>query len=79
MVYVAMFDEVDEGTAIYKIAENQSQTPAEVPNNGTRHEFIAMDADGHKLPSDWYLRLTGEGRKMLRNEIGLTPTIPISP
>ena len=35
--------------------------------------------DGIELPSDWYLRLTGEGTKMLRGEIPLTSTIPIVP
>lgn len=79
MVYVAMFDEVDEGTAIYKIAENQDQTPVQWPSNMNHHEFIALDADGYDLPSDWYLRLTGEAAKMLRNEIVITPTIPIAP
>jgi len=72
MVYVAMFDEVDEGTAIYKIAENDSQTP-------TTGRFVTLDQEGEALPSDWYLRLTGEATKMLRKQIGLTNTIPISP
>ncbi len=72
MVYVAMFDEVDEGTAIFKIAENSSQTP-------TTGKFVTLDMDGIELPSDWYLRLTGEGTKMLRGEIPLTSTIPIVP
>ncbi|NOZ88110.1 MAG: carbohydrate-binding protein, partial [Deltaproteobacteria bacterium] len=72
MIYVAMFDEVDEGTAIYKIAENSSQVP-------TTGSFVTLDADGENLPSDWYLRLTGEASKMLRGEIGLTSTIPIEP
>jgi len=72
MVYVAMFDEVDEGTAIFKVAENQSQIP-------TTGEFLTLDADGTDLPSDWYLRLTGEASKMLRGEIGLSSSIPISP
>ena len=72
MVYVAMFDEVDEGTAIFKVTENDSQTP-------TTGNFVTMDQDGETLPSDWYLQLTGEASKMLRNEIGLSPTIPISP
>jgi hypothetical protein len=72
MVYVAMFDEVDEGTAIYKVTENDSQTP-------TTGQFVALDADGENLPSDWYLRLTGEAAKMLRNQISLTSTIPIIP
>jgi len=72
MIYVAMYDEVDEGTAIYKVAENQSQ----VPTTGT---FLTLDADGVKLPSDWYLRLTGEASKMLRGEIPLSSEIPIIP
>jgi len=72
MVYVAMYDEVDEGTAIYKLAENIEQTPVETA-------FVPLDMDGYELPSDWYLRLTGEGSKMLRGEIDLTRTMPISP
>ena len=72
MVYVAMFDEVDEGTAIFKIAENRSQIP-------TTGEFVTLDMDGIKLPSDWYLKLTGEATKMLRGEIPLTSAIPIVP
>jgi len=72
MIYVAMFDEVDEGTAIYKVAENDSQTP-------TTGRFVTLDEDGEDLPSDWYLRLTGEATKMLRSQIGLTAAIPISP
>jgi hypothetical protein len=79
MIYVAMFDEVDEGTAIYKLAENQSQAPTQRPNNGANAPFVVMDADGYKLPSDWYLRLTGSAGKMLRKDIGLTSTIPINP
>jgi hypothetical protein len=70
MVYVAMYDEVDEGTAIFKLAENMSQIP-------TTGALVTLDIDGYKLPSDWYLRLTGEATKMLRNEIDLTAAIPI--
>lgn len=70
MVYVAMYDEVDEGTAIFKIAENVDQIP-------TTGKFVTLDIDGYKLPSDWYLRLTGEASKMLRKEIPTTTTIPI--
>ncbi len=70
MVYVAMYDEVDEGTAIYKLAENDNQTP-------TTGKFVTLDIDGYKLPSDWYLRLTGAASEMLRDEISLTSEIPI--
>ena len=72
MVYVAMFDEVDEGTAMYKLAENASQTP-------TTGAFVTLDADGEALPSDWYLQIYGQASRMLRGEIPLSDTIPITP
>lgn len=71
MVYVAMYDEVDEGTAIFKLAENEDQLP-------TTGRLIPLDYDGYELPSDWYLRLTAEASKMLRGETNLTSTIPIT-
>jgi len=67
--YVGMFDEVDEGTAIYKV----SNTPP------TQAQFLTYDADGINLPTDWYLRLTAEGSRVLSGEEPNTPTIPISP
>lgn len=72
MVYVAMFDEVDEGTAMYKIAENASQ----VPSTG---KFVTLDADGEAVPSDWYLRLMGEASRMLKGERALVATMPGDP
>ncbi len=56
MVYVAMFDEVDEGTAIFKCANN-------IPV-GEKSEFLTFDG----LPSDFYLKLVGEGSKLIRGE-----------
>lgn len=53
-VFVAMFDEVDEGTAIFKVT-NDPPTAA---------KFLTYDG----LPSDWYLRLTGEGTRLYRGE-----------
>jgi hypothetical protein len=53
MLYVAMFDEVDEGTAIFKIAADPGQMPQ--PN----HLFFSLDVDGYPLKSDFYLWLTG--------------------
>ena len=64
MIYVAMFDEIDEGTAIMKI----SDTP---PNSDNAH-FV--DNDG--VPSDQYLWLTGLGAKMLRKEIPFSIEMP---
>ena len=53
-VFVAMFDEVDEGTAIFKV----TSTPP------TQATFLGYEG----LPSDWYLRLTGEGARLYRGE-----------
>src|SRR5262249_53192435 len=65
MAYVAMFDEVDEGTAIFKV----SNTPP------TQAHFDMYDG----LPSDWYLRLTAEGSKVIRGERRNQRTPPIKP
>jgi len=72
MIYGAMFDEVDEGTAMFKLAP----TTAQLPTQGT---FVPLDIDGVKLPSDWYLRLANEAGKMLRGEIPLQAKPPITP
>jgi hypothetical protein len=55
MLYVAMFDEMDEATAIFKCS---NQPPTGLP-------FV--DYEG--LPSDHYLWLTGKAGQMLRQEI----------
>jgi hypothetical protein len=72
MIYGAMFDEVDEGTAMFKLAP----TPAELPAQG---EFVPLNIDGKVLPSDWYLRLAGEATEMLRRQIPLSSQVPITP
>ncbi len=71
MIYNAMFDEVDEATAMYKIAATNNDVPVGI-------QVVTMDTDGECLPSDWYLRLAGEATKMLRGEIPPSSTIPIS-
>ena len=72
MIFVAMFDEVDEGTAMFKLATSQDQIPAGA-------KMVTLNMDGCSLPSDWYLKLGGETGKMLRGEIPLSATIPIRP
>lgn len=64
MLYVAMFDEVDEGTAIFKCTND--------PPVGDGAEFLTYEG----LPSDHYLQLVGQGGKMLRGESSLSKTIP---
>jgi hypothetical protein len=64
MIYVAMFDEVNEGTAIFKCTDN--------PPVSQYAQFVGMDGK----PSDLYLWLTGEAAKMLRKEKPLSLKIP---
>lgn len=68
-LFTAMFDEVDEGTAILKIAETQRDVPAQ-------GQFLSLDMDGRALPSDWYLRLAGAAGNMLRGSIAKAEAIP---
>jgi hypothetical protein len=64
MLYIAMFDEIDEGTAIMKCAH-------EVPVG--KSVFVPYEKE---VPSDHYLWLTGMAGKMLRGEIPFSKTIP---
>jgi hypothetical protein len=59
MMYGAMFDEVDESTAMFKLAATRHDAPADVP-------LVTLDIDGVSLPSDWYLRLARETQRRLR-------------
>ncbi|MBD0737856.1 discoidin domain-containing protein [Streptomyces sp. CBMA29] len=71
-IYISMFDEYNEGNQIAKTAESQAWTPT---NSG----FLALDEDGTACSSDYYLRLTGDGGKMLKGQIALTATRPTQP
>lgn len=62
-LYIAMFDELDEGTAIFKCLNQQ-----DVPLNDYKSDggiFIGIDDD---LDTDYYLWLAGEARKWIRDE-----------
>lgn len=56
MLYIAMFDEIDEGTAIFKCA-------VKVPSGDS--PFVSIEEG---LESDHYLKLVGEASKMLKNK-----------
>ncbi len=64
MLYVAMFDEIDEGTAIFKVTNN--------PPVGEGVQFVTYEG----LPSDHYLRLTGLAGKVIRGELPVTDELP---
>jgi len=71
-LYIAMFDEVDESTAMFKAATQGNQTPT----SGT---WLHLGQDGYNLPSDWYLRLGGaitgamDGRYSPKGELPFDP------
>ena len=71
-IWMAQFDEMDEGTAIMKVKAKSSDLPIE-------GNWLALDTDGHNLPSDWYLRLAGESQRMLNGQRALTNIIPLDP
>ncbi|MFC1440777.1 discoidin domain-containing protein [Streptacidiphilus sp. N1-10] len=71
-IYISMFDEYGEGNQIAKTAETQAGVPA---GSG----LLALDADGTACSSDYYLRLTADGGRMLKGQIALTATRPTSP
>jgi len=64
-IFLAMFDEVDEGTAILKVTD----TPP------TQAHFLTFEG----MPTDWYMRLVGLGEKMLRDKTPVPPRIPLTP
>ncbi|RYG48751.1 hypothetical protein EON79_03535 [bacterium] len=54
--FVAMFDEVDEGTAIFKVTNDHP----------TQGHFLGLEG----LPSDTYLKIAAEGTKAIRRAAG---------
>jgi hypothetical protein len=58
MIYVAMFDEIDEATAIFKCTNKP-------PMNQPPAKFLTYE----DLPSDHYLWLTGQAGRILRGEV----------
>jgi len=68
MLYGAMFDEVNEGTALMPTETVQTQ----LPNNS---KMVYLNQDGCSLPDDWYLKVSGKISTYLKN--GQVPPVGI--
>jgi chitodextrinase len=71
-IYISMFDEFNEGNQITKTAATQAAMPT---NSG----LLALDEDGTACSSDYYLRLTADGGRMLKGQLALTAVRPTQP
>lgn len=58
-IYVAMFDEVNEGTALFPTETRMDKLPVGA-------NMVFLNQDGCALPDDWYLRVTGKAAEFLR-------------
>ena len=67
-LFVAMFDEINEGTAIFKCAEEGN-----LPLLGEGKRFVGIEQG---LGSDYYLWLTGEAAKWFHGNTGYNATKP---
>lgn len=71
-VKIAMFDEVNEGTAIFKAIPSRKDAPE--PGY-----WLTLDADGDQLPNDWYLRLAAAISRLFHGTAPATVNMPIRP
>jgi hypothetical protein len=60
MMYGAMFDEVDEGTALFKMVALRANLPSQPA-------LVPLDDGDRQISSDFYLRLTGSIALQLKN------------
>jgi hypothetical protein len=70
MLKIAMFDEVNESTAVFKLAAKREDAPEQ-------GFWLTLDADGENLPSNWYLKLSGEITQRFHGEPG-RPDFPLA-
>ncbi|MGA9740940.1 MAG: hypothetical protein WBQ33_10815, partial [Candidatus Binatus sp.] len=75
MLYGAMFDELNEGTAMFKMLPQASEVPVDGIPPG--YSFVTLDADGCPLPSDWYLSLAGAATAALHSGTPPSPNLPL--
>lgn len=70
-IFIAMFDEVDEGTSMYKMVTTAQDLP---PNSN----LLPLNFDGCALDSDFYLRLAGATTNALQSGMKISRELPIT-
>jgi len=70
MLYGAMFDEVDEGTALFKMVALRTELPSQPA-------LVPLDEGDCHVDSDFYLRLTGAIAGQLKK--GCDAASPLEP
>ncbi|MDR1202634.1 MAG: xylosidase [Tannerellaceae bacterium] len=68
-LYLAMFDEIDEGTALFKCLRQN-----EVPENAPGFKFVGIEDN---LPNDHYLWLSGEAAKWFAGDKNHSTNMPV--
>lgn len=58
MLYLAMFDEVDEATAVFPTETRIDSLPVGA-------NMVFLNQDGCAMPDDWYLRVAGKAANAL--------------
>lgn len=76
-LYLAMLDEIDEGTALYKQAEAKADLPANDTGDPTK-DLVPLNEDGTRLSSDFYLRLSKAAQEVTDGSRPLTDVVPIA-
>ncbi|KAF4584608.1 hypothetical protein EYR40_004606 [Pleurotus pulmonarius] len=71
IMYGAMWDEYDEGTALMPVIEKKRLLP-----QSDKFPFLALDEDGFDIPSDWYMRICGFAAEGLRSERRIHDSFP---
>ncbi|KAF6758877.1 xylosidase/arabinosidase [Ephemerocybe angulata] len=71
IIYGAMWDEYDEGTAFMPAVANKRNLPV-----SDKWRFLALDEGGHDVPSDWYMRICGFAAEVLRGERRIFDSFP---
>lgn len=71
-IFIAMFDEMDEGTCIFKCA-HKAQTPLNSSTANPNGKILSYDDD---VPTGYYLFLTGSAAKWIKGATGYTQKRP---